>query len=451
MVGWVILRAQHRAQIERIVTERQAQITAVLENELRQLVQALGRMASRWETNGTMTQELWTIDAQNYLDNFGYYQAIEWADPSFKVQWIEPLEGNEQAQGLDLSFEPRRREALIAARETGTYTSTKSIDLVQGGKGFIIFYPIGSRETFGGFILGVFRIESLFSKLTTQLRSDFAIEVREDGAVIYSSFESKRGTSYASATLTPARVDVLGNEWSLALYPRLSFLNTIESHVPALFLGAGLLLAASLSGLTYFGMMTLQTLGRVKTSESNYRELAAQLDVLSHLDALTGIPNRRAFDKALKNEWRRAQREKKPLGIILIDIDHFKRYNDNYGHQAGDDCLRRVAEQLDARITRAGDFMARYGGEEFVLILPNTDENGVTDVAKKLHAAVAEAQIPHEYSDNSDYVTISLGGAAGKPIRDASAQSLVELADRALYLAKGSGRNQFQFYDEKIP
>jgi len=166
------------------------------------------------------------------------------------------------------------------------------------------------------------------------------------------------------------------------------------------------------------------------------------LDNLSRLDGLTGIPNRRAFDEWLDVEWRRAARSGKMLGLLMIDVDYFKGYNDAHGHVVGDDCLRAIAAALHDSMSRAGDFVARFGGEEFAALLPATDLAEMRVAAEKMRAAVEKLGIPHGSSPLSDWVTVSIGGAALPPRPNVKANRLVEVADRQLYTAKQSGRNQ---------
>jgi two-component system chemotaxis family response regulator WspR len=168
----------------------------------------------------------------------------------------------------------------------------------------------------------------------------------------------------------------------------------------------------------------------------------AVLEQLSQQDGLTGIGNRRRFDDALEGEWRRCARERSPLSLILVDVDMFKKYNDHYGHQAGDDCLRKVAHGLRAGAQRPGDVVARYGGEEFVVLLPGTDRAGAVFVAEQLRQRIFELGIRHEASAVADVVTISLGVASRVPEHDAPATQLVGLADEGLYEAKRNGRNR---------
>ncbi len=179
----------------------------------------------------------------------------------------------------------------------------------------------------------------------------------------------------------------------------------------------------------------------LEESNQKLEESNMILQRLSILDGLTGLANRRHFDETLAHEWKLAIREKTPLSIILLDIDFFKKYNDNYGHQGGDDCLRTVSAALNRAIRRPGDFIARYGGEEFVAVLPNTHCKGAEVIAEEMRLFVENEKLVHEYSEASDYVTVSLGIAAMRPATGDKPEVLIEKADKALYKAKGSGRN----------
>ncbi|MBI5186479.1 MAG: diguanylate cyclase [Nitrospinae bacterium] len=167
-----------------------------------------------------------------------------------------------------------------------------------------------------------------------------------------------------------------------------------------------------------------------------------QLQLLSALDGLTGIANRRHFDQTFDKEWRRGLRDEFPLSLILTDIDSFKAYNDNYGHQAGDVCLKRVADAISAALKRPGDLVARYGGEEFVVVLPETDKNNAAILAEDIRKKVASQKIPHGFSKAAEVVTLSLGVATAIPSRSHKPAGLIEAADTALYQAKHEGRNQ---------
>jgi len=182
----------------------------------------------------------------------------------------------------------------------------------------------------------------------------------------------------------------------------------------------------------------------LKKLQEELEKKNAKLARLSAYDGLTDILNRRSFDELLKKEWKRAIREGTSISLVLIDIDHFKLYNDNYGHQGGDDCLKKVAQQLNNTVSRAADFVARYGGEEFAVVLPGADLDGAKGIAGKLCASIEALNIKHEFSSVADYVTISAGVSIMQPKGEDKENILIEAADNALYLAKESGRNQYK-------
>ena len=170
------------------------------------------------------------------------------------------------------------------------------------------------------------------------------------------------------------------------------------------------------------------------------------LEELSLVDGLTGAFNRRYFDEHFEEERRRAFRMEHPLSVIMMDIDNFKAYNDNYGHGAGDECLQRVARALREALPRSGDFVARYGGEEFVALLPCTGAEGALGVAERLRGVVESLGIPHAYSPTARVITISLGVASSEVFASAEeAAGLLKRADQALYRSKKEGRNRCTF------
>lgn len=180
---------------------------------------------------------------------------------------------------------------------------------------------------------------------------------------------------------------------------------------------------------------------RVTQRTSELHLLNIKLEKLSSTDALTGIANRRRFDEALESEWNRASRAGKPLALALIDVDWFKNYNDHYGHQAGDDCLQRVADMLTTTICRTGDLVARYGGEEFVFIAPSTSGENALNMAKKVCENLQRLALPHELSVYG-CLTVSIGVAGALPREGITAETLLKAADEALYRAKEQGRNR---------
>lgn len=180
----------------------------------------------------------------------------------------------------------------------------------------------------------------------------------------------------------------------------------------------------------------------LKRLNQQLEEANRKLERLANYDPLTGVANRRSFIESLNQEWRRAYRNSQPISIIMIDVDFFKAYNDSRGHQAGDDCLRRIASLLKQSLTRTGDVLARYGGEEFVVILPATNNEGSHAVARRLRECIESARMPHGDSVVSEYITISLGTATHLPQNGDKPGALISAADSALYLAKRNGRNR---------
>lgn len=175
------------------------------------------------------------------------------------------------------------------------------------------------------------------------------------------------------------------------------------------------------------------------------------LETYAFLDALTEIPNRRRFEQTLDAEWRRAQRTGQPLSLLLFDVDHFKRFNDRYGHGKGDQCLRQVARAASSVLRRSGDFISRYGGEEFMVILPHADADQAAATARDISQAVDALAIPHEDSPTDASVTVSIGMCTLRPSAAAGSQlspaQLVEAADKALYRAKNGGRHRIERAD----
>lgn len=190
------------------------------------------------------------------------------------------------------------------------------------------------------------------------------------------------------------------------------------------------------------GLLFANSLLATVVDETEARAEGEVLRRLAYVDGLTGLTNRRRFDEALQGEWNRCRRSQKPLSMLLIDIDHFKKYNDTYGHQQGDSCLQAVASVLQESFNRSHDAVARYGGEEFVCLMPECDVEGARAKAQALCQAVFARAIPHSSSSVADVVTVSIGVACTIPDGESSAQELLARADANLYAAKSKGRNR---------
>lgn len=185
----------------------------------------------------------------------------------------------------------------------------------------------------------------------------------------------------------------------------------------------------------------------LRESQQQLQQSNFELQRLTNTDGLTSIANRRYFDDYLAAEWKRARREKLDLALLLIDVDYFKLYNDNYGHVAGDAVLKQVAQALESSIMRPADLSARFGGEEFAMILPRTALDGAHAIGDKICKLVESQRIPHERSAAGQWLTVSIGAACVVPAEEQEPSELIEMADRRLYMAKQQGRNRVVWRD----
>lgn len=378
----------------------------------------------------------------------------------FPVYYVEPLAINKLALGFDLASNTERLKTLKISRDMGTPLATASITLVQEAsnqKGFITFIPIYQgepttvekrREYLRGFVTGVFRIGDIFDNaikhtaaqginLTLVDNSSPSVETlylnhlpNEEGSGRYSRFAYQKHLTKFS-----------GRQWSIIAAPTNGYITERRSLLPYLISLFGALFVALGAAYTFTVLRRSEHIEKTvldRTKELNNTK--KKLEALSRTDALTGIANRRCFDERLKAEWKRAIREKTPLSLMMIDIDHFKLFNDRYGHVMGDNCLKDVASSLQKSLHRPDDLVARYGGEEFVIILPNTKD--VSTPAENCRLGIENLRVPHETSDIAQYVTISIGTVTLIPDNQSEFIEFTDKADRALYEAKESGRNK---------
>ncbi|MBH2016075.1 MAG: GGDEF domain-containing protein [Burkholderiales bacterium] len=207
------------------------------------------------------------------------------------------------------------------------------------------------------------------------------------------------------------------------------------------------------SGVCLFVAMILEDKDRMaflqamllERERKEVQRLNLELAEMARRDGLTGLANRRHFDEVLQREWERSRRGAHPLALLMIDVDHFKAFNDHHGHPAGDGCLAQVAQALSSVVKRPADLVARYGGEEFVALLPDTDAEGARELARRLIEQVDRVALRHGASPAAAHVTVSVGGSVLRPGSGASAQELLAAADAALYQAKAGGRHGFGF------
>jgi diguanylate cyclase (GGDEF)-like protein len=238
------------------------------------------------------------------------------------------------------------------------------------------------------------------------------------------------------------------------------FIACVASGSPYLYVYAGIVALHVFAALALTKALHRQTLqlllgkkamsdlvDRLAIANQDLEVTNQHLETLVATDALTGVANRRAFELASAREWRRSAREQTPLSMLMVDVDHFKAFNDFYGHQDGDVCLKNVAAAIGHPLRRPGDLLARYGGEEFVVIIPGTCLDGAVRVAEQIIAELHARALPHDAS-TFGHVTVSIGVACVIPSLDLTVNRLIAMADGALYAAKRSGRNRVHAADE---
>lgn len=296
-------------------------------------------------------------------------------------------------------------------------------------------------------------------KKAAEYAAESIIITKLDGRILYVNPAFVRMTGF---TLR----QVLGkqpNLWSSKSHPN-SFYKNMWDTILAGKTWTGEVLNKKKNGTNYSAILAIgPVLGKAKKpiafiavhtdiSKMKKLELALakankKLRTLSVLDALTGLYNRRYFNESIVKEWRDSLRNKNPITAIMIDVDHFKKYNDHYGHLTGDKCLKKLANSFNACLNRPRDIVARYGGEEFIVLLPNTPAEGGLKIANSIIASIRKLKIPHEASTSGKIVSLSLGVITTVPSHSNSWEEFIEQADQLLYQSKQNGRDQLSFKD----
>jgi len=400
------------------------------------------------------------------LGSQGMIRALD-RDSYFPVSYVAPFSGNEVVMGFDLSSSDKRVETLEKARDLDKSVATPGISLLQyhsNQKGIRIFLPIYSgepttvfkrREQLRGYVLGVYRIGDMFDsaiKRTSAHGIYFSLEDWTSGssASLYSNFPENLQLSRSQLDFTYEKslARISSRQWAIVATPSVGYVAERRGKLPymiAIFGGLFVLLGASYIYAILRRSVLIENEVEQRTHDLN--EAKRKLEELSQTDGLTKIPNRRCFDETLQAQWQKAIREESHIGLMMIDIDHFKLYNDTYGHLAGDQCLREVAQALSQTLNLNTDLVARYGGEEFVVLLPRTRD--CTSPAKRCQYNIERLSLPHETSMTSEFITVSIGVASLSPTKDSDLLDLTTQADLALYEAKNSGRNRVCFFKPK--
>ncbi|MFI8982634.1 sensor domain-containing diguanylate cyclase [Ectopseudomonas khazarica] len=576
---WRQIEGVQQQRLDERVGYQARSLVRQLEGTLHLEVASLERIARLWNSLGRLPRASWDDEVERALRGFPAYQSIQWVGDDLRMRWLFPVAGNEAALNFRLYPEHPNYPLAMEARDTGEQRFSNSFDLVQGGRGFVLYTPLyrqqDGQRVFDGFLQGVFRVEPLMVQLLTQIDRDaFNLELLENGQVLFRHGDTA-GDDPHSLQLG---LSLLNNQaFSLRLSPTARLLEQLESPLAGVVLGASLaislLLVAALalalensrrahalqlanrrykveaerreeteqrlrenrerlqlvldltdsshdglfifdSGsreLLHMNQATYATLGyrpeqfaellredpekllpgfhrwlqqvreaqrdnlsrifqrelirrdgsrqpaeintqlvelhgreyliAVSRDNSERLQLEDRLQRLSQQDGLTGLYNRRYFDQRLQTELRRLRRAGAPLTLLLLDIDHFKAYNDALGHLAGDDALRKVSAVLQDSLQREGDAACRYGGEEFAIILAGTGLDGGEHVAARIHAGIAALELPHPASP-LERLSLSIGLAVLDPVRDEQPGELIARCDQALYSAKHEGRNR---------
>lgn len=383
-------------------------------------------------------------------------------DVYFPVAFVAPRKENLEVLGVDFYSNPERARLLERAWNTGELTVSPPLRLIQmsdAQRGMLMVLPVyfgrpvNSRErrlALNGFVIAAIDM-SVLANTVIDSKADAAdymhiqdITVADAPVTLYEQGEAK-DTFVQSVALA----DLGGRTLQITMAPNAKLRRLETIFLPFVVAVAGGLMVLLVCGYLYL----LQRRGEVISEQvlertQALREANFRLETLSVTDPLTGLSNRRAFDDYLEQEWQRGLREKTPISILLVDVDHFKKINDQYGHPAGDACLRELANRLRMHFKRPADRIVRFGGEEFAVVMPNTESNALAQ-AERFRSAMESEKIKVS-SEEIIPVTISAGLATVIPTAEMNPRDIVKLADEALYQAKRSGRNRIHHHPKTL-
>lgn len=357
------------------------------------------------------------------------------------LEYVEGRAPDQMVAGYDLASNSEYLQQLERAADSESMTALMAAD-----NELVLAYPLYWGWSKAGeererhlyaYLIGFFRFQSLFETLLAS-QSEYGIHLE---VVDQTDFQEIRLYEASGAsvdrwqsgwTVNVALTEGVpgGRHWWVRGRPSKAYIDHRRRSMPWLILTTGLTLITIWAAYLYLPLRRVRSL----------QKRQGVMESLMLTDSLTGLSNRRHFDDYIATEWARAAREGYCLGLILIDIDYFKAYNDHYGHLAGDRCLRQVATGLKSVPQRPGDMVARYGGEEFIIVLPNTAD--AESVAEHCRSKIEWLQIPHDFSEVAHVVTISLGVCIVHPGEAVSIRGALADADQALYRAKSAGRNR---------
>lgn len=441
--------SQQDHQIEATLESEAQGLARDLERRFENHVEALSRMAHRLAEVPDMPESVWRADARHYLMDFGIYQAIEWIDSHYVIRWIEPMDGNEAAAGFNVAFSDTRRQALDRAAASGQLDTSGVIELAQGGTGLVIYAPVSTGEDNRGFIAGVFQMRGLATSLMTErVRNAFHIKIYENGELAY---QLNPKSDHQERYTKQVTVDLPSFRWQISLSPSSAWLASQRSNLPWIAFSVLLLMGVLVSLSTLLIQLVLkrhQDLLKTRNDldqEIHQRQLIQQdLARLESTDTLTGLANRRFFIEDVSHALSLADRHQRQVALIMIDLDRFQMLNDSLGHQFGDELLIKVSERLNA-LSDERVLVAYSGGDEFMVCQQHVDD--IDDVIHLLGQIQKCFFEPFAVQGQTHGITATMGIAV-YPQSGLDADVLLRNADIALYRAKESGRNSYQFYTE---
>lgn len=438
-------RRAYQAELHEQTLQHAAAVRAGIESELSATVFLAQGLVAYINAQGTLGGPGLKHAMRTLYSAGRHLRSIAFA-PGNRVEYIYPQAGNEAALGLRYETQPDQWALVQRAMETREAVLAGPVPLVQGGLALINRSPVYRDDgSYWGMVSVAIDLHNFLRAAgleNTNPEIRFVLRGR-DGL-------GERGELIAGEpgvlAEDPVRMTlaVPGGAWQLAVVPRAGW--AAESTFLVLLPYVAYGVAASLSLLLWLLLRErrLSRAARDSLQALNAQLAAAnhELSRLSETDPLTGIPNRRGLDEVLTLEWRRCRRHGEPLTLLMVDIDHFKAYNDTYGHLRGDQCLQQVAAALRDSAQRAGEFVARTGGEEFVVVLPAVGAEEAEIHGERVRAVVENCRIEHSSSPVSTYVTVSVGVATRLRYSLITLEALREAADTSLYEAKRLGRNR---------
>lgn len=440
--SWISMQSE-KLQQEMMIQRHANLLSDYIKADMRSRLPALERIVQRWIIRKGTPKKEFIEDTQHYIDHLLGFQAIEWVDKDFYVRWVVPIEGNEKALNLDLSFNKVRKESLEYSKTLNKPVMSKRITLVQGGEGFLIYFPIFIEKEFQGFILAVFRIDSWLDYVFNlqENKKEFSYFRASVSMNNYLSYQQKGWEkNYIKKFQKKTFISIMEQSFEISCHPTALFFKEKNTFIHKIILTIGFILVFLISVLIHLFQNSCYAIKKQKESEIKTQYLATH-------DGLTQLANRRSAITLLSQSLKIAKKHQQMMAVLFIDLDGFKQINDTYGHDIGDNVLIQISKLLLLTV-RTSDHVARIGGDEFLILLnPIKDKNDIQKIAQKIIDKISEPLLCKE----KNILPIQVGASIGIALYPKDAQeesSLIKYADKAMYHIKKSGKNHFCFYED---